>query len=94
MGNCCEKQALKIIVEGRNGPKAYFLTTRQLRNIRTYGDLFSSIHLSTAHFKYMYSIVAMNEVQFLRLSSDFKIKNLLLCTDTEYHISFEKLYCL
>lgn len=91
MGNCCEKQALKIIVEGRKGEKVYYITNKQLRNIRTYLDLFLTIKFDIHNFKYMYST---NEVQFLRLSSDFKIKNLIVCTDTEYHISFEKLYCL
>lgn len=93
MGNCCEKHALKVIIEGRKGPKAYFITNRQFRNIKTYHHLFSTIHFSLSQYKYLYAHTP-NGVEFLRLSSDFKIKNLVVCTDTEYHISFEKLYCL
>lgn len=92
MGNCCERQALKVIVEGRKGLKAYYVTNRQLKHIKTYQQLFTTINLSVSQYKYLYANT--NGVEFLRLSSDFKIKNLILCTDTEYHISFEKLYCL
>ncbi len=93
MGNCCERQALKVIVEGRKGLKAYFITSRQLRDIKTYQHLFMTMKFSLLEYKYLYANNS-NGVEFLRLSSDFKIKNLVLCTDTEYHISFEKLYCL
>lgn len=92
MGNCCEKQALKIIIEGRRGENVYYITNKQLRNIKTYDHFFRAIGVSTKQYKYLYCV--KNEVEFLRLSSDFKIKNLVLCTDTEYHIIFEKLYCL
>ena len=93
MGNCFQKNALKVIIEGRNGERVYYITNKQLRNIKTYRDFFSTLGILTIHFKYMYANVSNSAVEILYLYSDFKIKNLILCTDTEYHVIVEKLYC-
>ena len=93
MGNCFTKKALKVIIEGRNGPKVYYITNKQLRNIKTYRDFFYELGILIIHFKYMYSRNSISTVEILFLDSDFKIKNLVLCTDTEYHIMIENLYC-
>ncbi len=92
MGNCYTKNALKVVIEGRRGPKVFYITNKQLRNIRTYSDFFRELGIHTANLKYMYSTAIGNVVEILFLHSDFKIKNIILCTDTEYYLSIDKLY--
>lgn len=92
MGNCYNKAALKVIIEGRHGRRVSYITSKQLRNIRTYNDFFRELGILTTHFKYMYAILVQDEVKFLHLSDDFKIKNLILYTNSEYHIAIENMY--
>ena len=92
MGNCCNKNALKVTVE-RAGKKSkvHYITNKQLRVIRTFGEFLLRIDIPLSKQKFMYSLNG-NSIEIIAPYSQFKIKNFVVNCETEYFIYIEPLY--
>lgn len=91
MGNCCEKPVLKIIIETHSSKRVVYITSRQLRDIRNFGEFLITVGLSFTDKMIMYSNQKSN-IEIIMPYTTFSIKNIVLFGQTETFIKMIRLW--